>query len=242
MELELARSNTELEQFAYVASHDLRQPLRMVSSYLGIVASKLGPGLPDDIRTCIDFAVDGAKRMDALILGLLEYSRVGRASEIDAVALDIVVAEAIDNLSVVIKDSEAEIVVATKLPTVLGDRIELMRLFQNLIGNAVKYRAKDRIPHVEIRCQESGAEWQLSVADNGIGIAPEDRDRAFALFQRLVGREHYEGTGIGLAVCKKIVEHHGGKIWVESQIGKGCTFCLTLPAAGDQTKEAAICR
>ncbi|TAN63748.1 MAG: PAS domain S-box protein, partial [Magnetospirillum sp.] len=228
MEKDLQRSNAELEQFAYVASHDLRQPLRMISSYLSMTQKRLGPQLDDETKTFIGFAVDGAKRMDRLILDLLEYSRTGRAARPEPVSLADAVADALDNLTVAIREADADIVVADGLPTVTGTPTELTRLFQNLIGNAVKYRAPERRPRVEIGWRHQGTRWLITVKDNGIGIAPEDRDRAFAIFQRLVPRDAYEGTGIGLAVCKKIVEQHGGKIWIESIPGEGSTFFFTL--------------
>ena len=232
MEADLRRSNAELEQFAYVASHDLRQPLRMVSSYLSLVEKKLDPRLlSDEIKGFIGYAVGGAKRMDSLILGLLEYSRVGRNGESGPVALGDAVADALVNLTVAIHEAEAEVVVAGPLPTVRGNPTELTRLFQNLIGNAVTYRAPDRRPRIEIGCERKGNWWQISIGDNGIGIAPDDRERAFAIFQRLVPKETYDGTGIGLAICKKIVENQGGRIWIESQLGEGSTFFMTFPLA-----------
>ena len=225
----LRQTNAELEQFAYVASHDLRQPLRMVTSYLGLIEKRLGEVLTDDTRSFLGFAVDGAKRMDRLILDLLDYSRTGHSKNAVAVPLDEPIANARINLTVAIREAEAELVVAEDLPTVQGDPGELTRLFQNLIGNAVKYRAPERVPRIEIACRRQGHEWLLSVKDNGIGIAAADRERAFAIFQRLVPQGDYEGTGIGLAVCKKIVEHHGGRIWIDSGPEPGCTVMVALP-------------
>jgi len=218
-----------LEQFAYVASHDLRQPLRMVSSYLNLIEKRIGPQLSDDIKQYLGFAVGGAKQMDRLILDLLEYSRTGRTKSMVAVPLAEAVSRARLNLTVAIREIDADLVVADTLPTVTGDATELARLFQNLIGNAVKYRAPERRPRVEVDCRRQGREWVLSVKDNGIGMAPENHDRAFGIFQRLVAPTDYEGTGIGLAVCKKIVEHHGGRIWIESALDQGCTFFVALP-------------
>jgi len=226
----LRQTNAELEQFAYVASHDLRQPLRMVSSYLTLIERRLGPRLEGDIKEFLGFAVDGAKRMDSLILGLLEYSRTGRGAETVPVPLAEAVADALVNLTVAIGESEAEIVVADGLPIVTGDATELTRLFQNLIGNAVKYRAPERRPRVEIGWRRQGHEWLVSVADNGIGIAPDDHERAFAIFQRMVPPGSCEGAGIGLAVCRKILDHHGGRIWIESRLGEGSTFLMAFPA------------
>jgi len=227
---DLARSNSELEQFAYVASHDLRQPLRMITSYLGLIEKRIGPQLGDDTKEFLGFAVDGAKRLDRLILDLLEYSRIDKSTKSAPVPLAKVLDDAILNLTVAIRENDAEIVVADAWPTVKGDATELTRLFQNLIGNAVKYRAPERRAKVEIGCRRQGRQWLIAVKDNGIGIAPDDHDRAFAIFQRLVTQGEYDGTGIGLAVCKKIVEHHGGTIWIESAVGHGSTFFLTLPA------------
>ena len=228
---QLRQTNAELEQFAYVASHDLRQPLRMVGSYLTLLEKRLGPGLADDLKEYLGFAVDGARQMDRLILDLLEYSRTGRTKMSPSISVGDTISRALLNLTVAIHDVDAEVVVADDLPSVAGDATELIRLFQNLIGNAVKYRAPDRRPKVEVGCCRQGAEWVLSVKDNGIGMAPEHHERAFGIFQRLVAPGDYEGTGIGLAVCKKIVEHHGGRIWIESALGEGCTFFVALPVA-----------
>lgn len=229
---QLEAVNAELEQFAYVASHDLRQPLRTVSSYLGLIEKSLQPeSLTDDIKSFLGFAVNGAKRMDDLILGLLEYSRTGKTSELVAAPLSKVIHNAMVNLTVAIDENKAEIVVSDSLPTIKGDPTELTRLFQNLIGNAVKYHASGKHPKIGIDCRRQGGEWLISVRDNGIGIAPKDRDRAFAIFQRLVPQNEYEGTGIGLAVCKKIIDHHGGRIWVESEVDVGSTFFVALPTS-----------
>ncbi|MGE5503807.1 MAG: ATP-binding protein [Actinomycetota bacterium] len=226
----LAKSNAELEQFAYVASHDLRQPLRMITSYLGLIERRLAGQLTGEIKDFLGFAVGGAKRMDALIVGLLEYSRTGKSAQMAPLALAEAVAEALGNLALAIQDAGGTVRVASDLPTVRGDWIEMVRLFQNLISNALKYHLPDQVPEVEIGCRRQGAEWVISVRDNGIGIAPEDHDRVFGIFQRLVTRDAYEGTGIGLAVCKKIVDHHRGRIWIESGAGAGTTFLVALPA------------
>ncbi|ARJ66854.1 PAS domain-containing sensor histidine kinase [Magnetospirillum sp. ME-1] len=231
---ELERSNTELEQFAYVASHDLREPLRMVSSYVDLLARRYNDRLDDDAREFIAFAKDGATRMDRLILDLLEYSRIGRITRpMLPVALGPVVERALRALSVKIEESGAEIATPPEvLPTVLGDGEELMRLFQNLIGNAIKYRSPERKPVITIEAENTGKEWIITVVDNGIGIEPKYYDRVFLIFQRLHRRGEFEGTGIGLAVCKKIVEHHGGRIWVTSTPGEGTRFSVTLPPIG----------
>ncbi|MBF0561243.1 MAG: PAS domain S-box protein [Alphaproteobacteria bacterium] len=230
MEAALVRSNAELEQFAYVVSHDLRQPLRMVTSYMSLLKNKLGDTLDEDGRKFIYFAVDGARRMDSLILGLLEYSRAGRVDRaMSPLPLAQVVREALINLEIVIQEAGADIQVAENLPTVNGNPQELVRLFQNLIGNAVKYRIVDRPPVIRIDWRDGGPEWVICVHDNGIGMDSKDFERAFGIFQRLVTSQQYEGTGIGLAICKKIVEHHGGKIWIESAPGVGSTFSTTFP-------------
>ncbi|CAA7623213.1 Sensory histidine protein kinase [Candidatus Terasakiella magnetica] len=226
---DLERSNQELEQFAYVASHDLRQPLRMISSYLGLIERRMGGDITSDMKEFIRFAVGGAKRMDGLILGLLEYSRIGRGEqEFAPVPLDEALSDALLNLKILISEADAVVEPPTQSISIPGDRTELTRLFQNLIANAIKYRSPDRPPRVEVSWTRTQSGWQVSVSDNGTGIAPEDYDRVFGIFQRLVSHEAVEGTGIGLAVCKKIVEHHGGRIWIESQPGHGSTFHFTL--------------
>ncbi len=240
-EQELLRSNAELEQFAYVASHDLRQPLRMISSYLTLVDRSLGDGLDPQVKEFMGFAVDGAKRMDRLIVDLLEYSRIGRMKRpMRPLDLAAVVAEALGNLTVPIRDSGAEVTVAPDLPTVRGDHSEIMRLFQNLIGNAVKYAAPGRPPRITIDWQPAahGEGWVIRVSDNGAGIEAKDFERIFGVFQRLVTRSEVEGTGIGLAVCRKIAEHHGGRIWVDSTRGEGSTFSVLLPRRPDAAPDA----
>jgi PAS domain S-box-containing protein len=229
----LEQSNADLEQFAYVASHDLRQPLRMVSMYLGLIERKMGGLLDGELREFFDFAAQGARRMDRLILDLLEYSRIGRdAPPFAPVDLAEIAQEARHNLMVAIDEAQGSVVVKDGLPTVPGDRTELIRLLQNLIGNAVKYRAEGRPPRVEIGATRQGGDWLVWVKDNGIGIAPDDRERAFAIFQRVGPRDAAEGTGIGLSICRKIVHHHGGHIWVEGGDDEdgGSTFFFTLPA------------
>lgn len=228
---DLARSNTDLEQFAYVASHDLREPLRMVSSFLTLLERHLGEKLDGEAREYMDFARNGALRMDAMILDLLQYSRVGRQEcEIENVDLAQVAKTALDELTATIHETHAVIQVDGALPVVPGHPRELTRLLQNLIGNALKYRAADRIPEVTISARRTDDYWEVSVADNGIGIDPQFHQRVFNIFQRLHTRERYEGNGIGLAICKKVVEHHGGRIWVESALGTGSVFRFTLPA------------
>ena len=229
----LAATNAELEQFAYVASHDLRQPLRMVTSYLGLVERRFGADINGELREFLNYAINGAKQMDRLILDLLEYSRIGRHKERACeVSLAATLAEVLFNMAPAIEEAQAKVIVADNFPKVMGNRIELERLFQNLIGNALKYHSPGCAPIVEIGYGRQQDQWRFWVKDNGIGIEADDFDRIFAIFQRLVRMDEYEGTGIGLSVCKKIVEHHNGRIWVESKPGVGSTFYFLLPAVG----------
>ncbi|MBF0269727.1 MAG: PocR ligand-binding domain-containing protein [Alphaproteobacteria bacterium] len=224
------RSNAELEQFAYVASHDLREPLRMISSYIALLERRYGAALDKEAHEFIAFAKDGAQRMDRLVLDLLEFSRVGR-SQHPMVLVDVrkILEDAMANLSMSIRENAARIEIAGEMPTITANAHELTRLFQNLIGNAVKYRHADRPPHIRVECKKAKSEWIFSVADNGIGIDSHYFDRIFLIFQRLHSRKDFDGTGIGLAVCKKIVEHHGGRMWVTSVPGIGSTFSFALP-------------
>ncbi|CCG40966.1 Putative two-component sensor histidine kinase (fragment), classical system [Magnetospirillum molischianum DSM 120] len=227
---DLAQSNAELEQFAYVASHDLRQPLRQVSSYVSLLQRRYGDHLDDTAREFIAFAHDGAVRMDHLIVDLLEYSRIGRNTKpVDAVDLSLAVAQATANLSAALIEAEGIIEVAPDLPTVRGDFTDLVRLFQNLIGNAIKYRAPDRPPIIKVSSISTATEHHISVSDNGIGIEPDYFETIFRIFQRLHTPDKYEGTGIGLAICKKVVEQHQGRIWVESIPNQATTFTISLP-------------
>ena len=233
---ELERSNADLEQFAYMASHDLQEPLRMVSSFLGLLAERYEGRLDADADQFIQFAVDGARRMQNLINALLEYSRVTtRGRPPQPTDANVALQDALWNLQVAIEEAGAT-VTHDPLPTVLADPTQLMQLFQNLIGNAIKFR-RDEPPTVHISARPAadagpaGKMWEFSVADNGIGIDPKFHERIFGVFQRLHTQRQYPGTGIGLAICKKIVERHGGRIWVESEPGKGSTFYFTLPAA-----------
>jgi PAS domain S-box-containing protein len=230
---ELARSNRDLEQFAYVASHDLQEPLRMVTSYVQLLARRYIGKLDSDADDFIRFAVDGAIRMWKLINDLLTYSRVGtRGKELEPTDCEMVLNQSLSNLKVAIEDNGA-VVTHDPLPTVTGDNPELVELFQNLIGNAIKFRG-DEPPRVHVSASRNGNEWTFSVRDNGIGIAPEYAERIFVIFQRLHSREEYPGTGIGLAISQKIVERHGGRIWMESEPEKGTTFYFTLPKEGVQ--------
>lgn len=228
---DLERSNAELQQFAYVASHDLQEPLRMVSSYMGLLNKRHGKDLPEDAREFIGFAVDGAHRMQGLINDLLQYSRVGtQGKPLEPKDAATAVRAALDNLRISISDTGADIQVAA-LPMVMADEGQLVRLFQNLIGNALKYHKKNEPPRIVVSAVPEGrGVWRISIADNGIGIEPKNFDRVFMIFQRLHARDEYSGTGIGLAVCKKIVERHGGRIWLDSALGKGTTVHFTLRA------------
>lgn len=225
---ELVRSNEELEQFAYVASHDLQEPLRMIGSYVQLVGKRIEAGKTDDLGEYMKFAIDGVARMQGLISDLLQFSRVNRKGNPFAPVdmnemMKIVSAHLIKR----VEETGASLTF-DPLPTVNGDSFQLIRLFQNLIENALKFKATDRKPIIHVSVQEKEHEWQFSIADNGIGIDNKFYTRIFVIFQRLHARDEYEGTGLGLAICKKIVERHGGEIWVESEEGKGSTFYLTI--------------
>ncbi len=230
MERELKRSNAELEHFAYVASHDLRQPLRMVSSYITLLQRRLGDGLDQDCRDFIGFAVDGAKRMDRMITDLLDYSRIGRSgAALEEISLGEVMGLSLGNLGTQIQECGATIKIAGELPVVRGNGVELERLFQNLISNALKFQLEGRPPIIEVSVDSSPDEWIISIRDNGIGIDEAGQSKLFQIFQRLGSQDQYPGTGIGLASCRKIAEHHGGRIWVESVPGEGSVFRVALP-------------
>ncbi|TAN47997.1 MAG: PAS domain S-box protein [Rhodospirillales bacterium] len=231
LELELQRSNTELEQFAYVTSHDLREPLRMVNGFVSLLEKKYADGLDAEAREYIAFAKDGAMRMDRLIQDLLNYARIGRSKEpFASVDLGKALTEAMLNLGAALADAKGRIELPEDMPLVMGDASELTRLLQNILGNALKYRIPDCPPVVKVSARQTGDEWLIAVQDNGIGIPPDQLERVFGIFQRLHTHQEYEGTGIGLAVCKKIVERHGGRIWIESEgEGKGSTLKFTLP-------------
>ena len=227
---DLERSNKELEQFAYVASHDLQEPLRMVSSYTQLLAKRLEGHLDRDTQDFIGFAVDGSNRMQRLIQDLLMYSRVTtRGRPYEPVDLHQVLGEAIANLQAAIAESGA-LVSNGDLPTLIADRSQLVQVFQNLIGNAIKFRKEGEAPRVHVTARSDGDEWVISVKDNGIGIDPKHFSRLFVIFQRLHGPQQYPGTGIGLALCQRIVARHGGRIWLESAPGQGSEFLFTLKA------------
>jgi PAS domain S-box-containing protein len=228
---ELERSNRELEQFAYVASHDLQEPLRMVASYTQLLEHRYRDQLDADAREFIAFAVDGANRMQCLINDLLSYSRVQtRGRPMTAVDSHKPLGRAVANLRMAIEETAA-LVTNDELPMVMADETQLAQLFQNLIGNGIKFRGSGTAPRIHISAVRRESDWVFSVRDNGIGIAPEFHQRIFVLFQRLHTRDDYPGTGIGLAICKRIVERHGGRIWVDSKPGQGSTFFFSLPAA-----------
>jgi len=225
---DLLRSNRELEQFAYVASHDLQEPLRMVSSYTQLLAKRYEGKLDQDAHDFIHYAVDGANRMQRLIQDLLAYSRITtRASPFVPLDLHEALGEAVANLQTAINESDA-MVTNGELPSVNADRTQLVQVFQNLVGNAIKFRKEEDPPRIHVGAERTGSEWIISVKDNGIGIDPQYFNRLFAIFQRLHGKQEYPGTGIGLAICRRIVTRHGGRIWVESASGDGATFHFTM--------------
>lgn len=225
---ELKRSNEELERFAYVASHDLQEPLRMVGGYVQLLKRRFGGKLDAEAQEYIDFAVDGVKRMQTLINDLLAYSRVTvKAQTWVQVSLNDVRDQALANLTASIAETGAT-VTSDPLPTVLGDRSQLVQLLQNLIGNAVKFHAPGAKPEVHLSARWEGTTCRLTIRDNGIGIDPQYADKIFVIFQRLHSRDAYAGTGIGLALCKRIAERHGGAIWFEAASGQGTQFHVTL--------------
>lgn len=236
---ELRRSNEELEQFSYSVSHDLQEPLRMVSSYLQLLQRRYQGALDKDADEFISFAVEGARRMQNMIVDLLEFSRVRRkGKQFTAADLNDALEGALANLRFAAEECHATIT-NDLLPVVDGDDVQLLRLFQNLIGNAIKYRAAGRDPVIHVTARRDGADWVIGVRDNGIGIAADSYDRIFQVFQRLHSATEYPGTGVGLAVARKIVERHGGRIWVESEPDAGSTFSFTLPAEGHQAADGA---
>ena len=229
-EEELARSNRELQQFAYVSSHDLQEPLRMISSFVQLLERRYKGKLDQDADEFIGFVVEGTSRMQRMIQDLLTFSRVQSRGVVFApVDANQVFEKTVFSHQMMIKEAGA-VVTKDELPTVMGDETQLSQLFQNLIDNAIKFRRAEETPKVHISAQRKGNDWEFSVQDNGIGIDPQYFDRIFIIFQRLHAREAYEGTGIGLAVCMRIVERHGGRIWVESEPGRGSIFHFTLPA------------
>jgi PAS domain S-box-containing protein len=229
---ELAKSNAELERFAYVASHDLQEPLRMVASYMQLLAQRYRGRLDSDADEFIGFAVDGANRMKNMIADLLKYSRAGRGDDFTKFNSGVALDHALANLQFAIRETGATIT-HDRMPEISGIPPQMVELLQNLIGNALKFHG-ERAPRVHVSARRAGSAWEFAVADNGIGIAPQYRERIFEIFRRLHGREKYPGTGIGLALCRKIMTHHGGQISVDSQEGKGATFHFSFPDRGDE--------
>lgn len=226
---ELARSNGELQQFAYVASHDLQEPLRMVRGYTQLLAHRYKDQLGEEANEFVDYIVDGASRMQMLINDLLSYSQVGtQGKPLEPTDCNGVLEKVLFNLQAAVKESGA-VIMHEPLPIVLADSPQLVQVFQNLISNAIKFRKQEEVPNIHIAGRRKDNEWVFAVKDNGIGIDPKHFDRLFRIFQRLHNRSEYPGTGIGLAICKKVVERHGGRIWVESEEGKGSTFYFTIP-------------
>jgi len=241
---ELARSNCDLEQFAYVASHDLQEPLRMVAAYTQLLSERYQGKLDSAADRYISYAVEGATRMQALLEDLLAFSRVGRNGAIAGPTdVNSAVDEVLKNLALALKEHSLT-VTCNPLPTIFADRFQIVQLFQNLLGNAIKFRAK-RNPRVTVSAEQKGHEWLFSVFDNGIGIAEEHKDLVFKIFQRLHTRTEYSGNGVGLAICKKIVEHNGGRIWVESELGRGSNFRFTFPVVtadkAGKTEDYELC-
>jgi signal transduction histidine kinase len=235
--VELARSNAELEQFAYIASHDLQEPLRMVAAYTQLLAERYRGKLDENADKFIAYACEGALRMQTLVHDLLAFSRVGRnCSACAPVDCNAVLQDVLHTLGPALAETGA-IVSHDALPVVWADRSQMLQVFQNLIGNAIKFRGTET-PAISVRAEKSGEHWSFSVTDNGIGIAPQGRESIFVVFQRLHTRSEYPGNGIGLAICKKIIEHCGGKIWVEAQSGHGSIFKFTLPCSGPADKHA----
>lgn len=237
----LERSNAELEQFSYSISHDMRQPLRMIASYLQLIEMSLGSSLDAEQREYFHFATDGAKRLDAMLVGLLEYSRAGRKGEPPIwIASRTVLDDALRFLQPAGAEAQAVIRIAGDWPRLFASPDELLRLLQNLVGNAFKFRIADRIPEIDIVGEQHTGFWRCCIADNGVGIVPDQAGRLFQVFQRLQSRLRYEGTGIGLALCRKIVEHHGGRIWAESPgENQGSRFCFEIPLP-DKTSPAVL--
>jgi len=226
---ELELSNTELEQFAYAASHDLQEPLRMVTSYVQLLQKRYKDNLDDDANDFINYAVGGATRMQKMIDGLLLYSRVQtRGKSFQPTDCSSVVRQAISNLKIHIDETHA-IIESDALPTINADEMQLVRLFQNLIDNALKFHGPE-VPRIQVSATKRANKWMFSVSDNGIGLDSKYKDRIFEIFQRLHGEEEYPGTGMGLSICKRIVERHGGQIWFDSDLGKGSIFYFTIPA------------
>jgi PAS domain S-box-containing protein len=236
---ELRRSNSELEQFTYVASHDLQEPLRMVTNYLQLVERRYGSKLDADGLEFVHYAVNGASRMKALIEDLLRMSRAGtQAMNFTPVSAQVLADAAIQNLQIAIQESAA-VVTTDPLPPVVADPTLLTQVFQNLIGNAIKFRAPGVQAQVHITANEREDEWVFSVRDNGLGIEPRHKERIFGIFERLHSADQYPGSGVGLAISQRVVERHGGRIWIESAPGEGSTFYFSIPVQVVHQKAAA---
>ncbi|MFP9191530.1 ATP-binding protein [Natrialbaceae archaeon A-CW1-1] len=230
---DLRESNKRLEQFAYAASHDLQEPLRMVSSYLQLIETRYADTLDEDGEEFLAYAIDGAERMREMIDGLLQYSRVEtRGDPFEPVDLDAVVDDVLEDLQLTIEEHDADVSVES-LPTVLGDDSQLRQVFQNLLDNAIEYSG-DAPPRVHVSADHDGDDWTITVRDDGIGIDPDDADHVFEVFHRLHTHDEYAGTGIGLALCRRIVERHNGRIWLESETGTGAAFSFTIPASDEE--------
>ncbi len=226
---QLQSTNADLMQFTYVVSHDLKEPLRMVTSFMELLKSKHGHTIDAKGQTYINFAIDGGKRMRKMIDDLLKLSRIGREnSEKEVADLNDIVEEVKLNILKLTGDAGAEIIIENELPVLPVYRSDILRLLQNLLSNAIKFRKKDIPPVIRINAKEESDAWLFSISDNGIGIKKNEFEKIFEIFARLHAKESYEGSGIGLAVCKKVVHHHGGIIWVESEEDKGSTFYCTL--------------
>ncbi len=232
---ELARSNADLAQFASVASHDLQEPLRMVASYVGMLSKRYGTALDDTARTYMQFAMDGAARMQTLISDLLSYAQAGtQAITKKLVPFERVIEEAVASLRLTIQETSA-VIDYGNLPVVQLDEVKMTQVVQNLLSNAIKFRKSDTPPRIKVSAERAGPDWLFFFADNGIGFDPKHRERIFEVFQRLHGLGRYPGNGIGLSICRRIVEHHGGRLWAESSPGVGSTFFFTL-SAGDELR------
>lgn len=228
LNLQLYESNSKLEMFCYLASHDLQEPLRMVTGFIGLLKSKYSDKLDSKALSYIDFAIDGAARMKILITNLLEFSRLGREENIQIADVNELLTEVKENMGKSIEESKAEIFVPAILPVIPLHRMEFSRLLQNLISNSIKFRIKNQAVKITLSAIENTTEWEFTVADNGIGIESKNFKKIFEIFSRLHPQQLFDGTGIGLAICKKIVQHHGGRIWVESEKGMGARFCFTI--------------
>ncbi|MFZ5971346.1 MAG: sensor histidine kinase [Bacteroidota bacterium] len=228
MQQQLEKRNNDLQQLNYIASHDLREPLRMISGFMDLLNRDYGPQLDDQARQYIQFATDGANRMNSLIINLLNYSAIGQGQRaLEVLELPQLLADVRMNLHRQMEERQATFSWSSDLPSIHGNRTEITSLFQNLVSNAIKFGRTSEPPVVTIRHQETADHWQFSVADNGIGVAPSDHQKIFAIFKR-VHKDRYPGTGIGLAICEKIVSQHGGNIWIESEFGKGSVFHFTI--------------